>query len=266
MAYTDNEEKRPVGSYPATGIDVLIVGTGLAGLTAAIECVRKGHSVRVLERSADINTAGECPDGSCCYRTRGYADSADLRPGDMYFMGHSATKFFRHWPEMQEEYDKISMKGAWMETFKHSGERMIEPLKVSERLRSAGMDPDTPPGTFQMRPLVYRMYVRQVEKLGVEIMFNQRVVDYYEDANNGKGGVRTEKGEAFEADVVIAADGIGSKSQKLVGGEVRAMSSGRAMWRAAFPRRHLDRNPQVKEFFSLYGAGNDEPTIRTWLG
>ena len=52
-------ESKPVGSYPPTGIDVLIVGTGLAGLTAAMECVRKGHSVRILERSATISTAGK---------------------------------------------------------------------------------------------------------------------------------------------------------------------------------------------------------------
>lgn len=52
-------ESKPVGSYPPTGIDVLIVGTGLAGLVAALECTRKGHNVRVLERNGDINTAGE---------------------------------------------------------------------------------------------------------------------------------------------------------------------------------------------------------------
>lgn len=49
---------KPLGSYPDSGIDVLIVGTGLAGLTAALECTRKGHSVRVFERHATINTAG----------------------------------------------------------------------------------------------------------------------------------------------------------------------------------------------------------------
>ena len=59
----DDVEIRPVGSYPPTGIDVLVVGTGLAGLTACIECVRKGHKVRVLERDASINTAGNPPLG-----------------------------------------------------------------------------------------------------------------------------------------------------------------------------------------------------------
>jgi 2-polyprenyl-6-methoxyphenol hydroxylase-like FAD-dependent oxidoreductase len=52
------EGSKPLGSYPDSGIDVLIVGTGLAGLTAALECTRKGHNVRVLERHATINTAG----------------------------------------------------------------------------------------------------------------------------------------------------------------------------------------------------------------
>ncbi|KAK3088923.1 hypothetical protein LTR53_019929, partial [Teratosphaeriaceae sp. CCFEE 6253] len=49
-------ESEPVGTFPSTGIDVLIVGTGLAGLSAAIESIRKGHNVRVLERAATINT------------------------------------------------------------------------------------------------------------------------------------------------------------------------------------------------------------------
>lgn len=55
--YTAGDYK-PVGSYPPTGIDVLIVGTGFAGLTASIECIRKGHNVRLLERMSNIDTAG----------------------------------------------------------------------------------------------------------------------------------------------------------------------------------------------------------------
>ncbi|KAI0392937.1 hypothetical protein F5Y17DRAFT_477175 [Xylariaceae sp. FL0594] len=237
-------ESKPIGSFPPSGIDVLIVGTGLAGLTAAIECARKGQHVTMLERMDNINTAG-----------------------DMYFMGHSAIQFFRHWPAMRQEYEKISMSNAWIETFKHSGERTIPPMRVSDRLRQAGMDPDTPPGRFQMRPLVYKMFVRQVEELGIKIHFGQRVVDYEEDIDRQKAAAVTDKGERFEADVVIAADGVGSKSQKLVGGVVRARSSGRAMWRAAFPSEHLDKDPKVKEFFgTMLGDNHDEPVVRTFLG
>lgn len=128
-------------------------------------------------------------------------------PGDMYFMGLSATKFFKHWPEMSAEFDEISLHNAWIETFKHSGEQMIAPLLVSDRLRDAGLDPDTPPGTFQMRPLVYKMFVNQVQRLGVEVQFGKRVVDYFEDAETGRAGVVTDQGDRYDADIVIAADG-----------------------------------------------------------
>ncbi|KAB5584740.1 hypothetical protein GE09DRAFT_1165820 [Coniochaeta sp. 2T2.1] len=244
MPLITESESQPVGSYPNSGIEVLIVGTGLAGLTASIECIRKGHKVQVLERYDDINTAG-----------------------DMYFMGLSATRFFKHWPDMLKEYDEISLHNAWIETFKHDGEQMIPPLKVADRLRDAGLDPNTPPGTFQMRPLVYKMFVNQLNKLGIKPMFGKKVVEYWENKEIGRAGVVTDKGEKFEADIVIAADGVGSKSQKLVGGQVRAAKSGRAMWRAAFPVEHLDKNPEVKEFFKMHeGKTGKEPIIRTWLG
>lgn len=48
----------PIELSPS-GIDILIVGTGFAGLTAALECTRKGHHVRLLERNASHNMAGK---------------------------------------------------------------------------------------------------------------------------------------------------------------------------------------------------------------
>lgn len=179
-------------------------------------------------------------------------------------MGLSATRFLKHWPELLEEYKKISLHNAWIETFKHSGEVVISPKKVADRLRAQGLDPDTPPGEFQMRPLVYRMFVNAVERLGVSVEFNRKIVDYSEDETKSKAYCSTEDGKTYEADVIIAADGVGSKSQKLVGGQVRAQPSGRAMWRAAFPIEELDKNPKVKDFFKMM-PGN-EPIVRTWLG
>lgn len=41
-----------------SGIDLLVVGAGPGGLSAAIECHRKGHNVRVIERRPDFNTFG----------------------------------------------------------------------------------------------------------------------------------------------------------------------------------------------------------------
>jgi heterodisulfide reductase subunit A-like polyferredoxin len=48
-----------VQRYPLTGINVLVVGAGVGGLTAALECYRKGHNVRIIEREPTISTAGK---------------------------------------------------------------------------------------------------------------------------------------------------------------------------------------------------------------
>lgn len=45
--------------YPETGISVLIVGSGIGGLMTALECWRKGLSVKILERSAGPVYTGE---------------------------------------------------------------------------------------------------------------------------------------------------------------------------------------------------------------
>ncbi len=65
MASEDMANTEPSSPCPATvvrhlssGIFVLIVGAGIGGLMAALECWRKGHEVHVLERSSKASTAG----------------------------------------------------------------------------------------------------------------------------------------------------------------------------------------------------------------
>lgn len=45
--------------FTPTGISVLIVGGGVAGLLAALECWRKGHEVRIVERSPSRVQSGK---------------------------------------------------------------------------------------------------------------------------------------------------------------------------------------------------------------
>ena len=43
----------------STGIKVIIVGAGLAGLACAVECKRKGHDVLILEKFKELKQLGE---------------------------------------------------------------------------------------------------------------------------------------------------------------------------------------------------------------
>jgi 2-polyprenyl-6-methoxyphenol hydroxylase-like FAD-dependent oxidoreductase len=45
-------------AYPATGIKVIIVGAGFAGLSLAIECVRNGHEVQIFESAKQFSPLG----------------------------------------------------------------------------------------------------------------------------------------------------------------------------------------------------------------
>jgi len=47
-----------INFHPRTGISVLVVGAGVGGLMSALECRRKGHDVRIIERAPALSTAG----------------------------------------------------------------------------------------------------------------------------------------------------------------------------------------------------------------
>ena len=55
------------------------------------------------------------------------------------------------------------------------------------------------------------MLFGQLERIGIQVDYG-RVVDYYEDIECEKGGVALDTGIKLEADLVVAADGLGTKS------------------------------------------------------
>jgi len=57
-------------------VDVLIIGAGYAGLSAALELVKAGKSVRIIESDSDIG---------------GLAGTFEISPG------HRIEKFYHHW-------------------------------------------------------------------------------------------------------------------------------------------------------------------------
>lgn len=44
--------------YPSSGLDILVVGGGIAGLSFAIEACRKGHQVRIIDRRPHFEDYG----------------------------------------------------------------------------------------------------------------------------------------------------------------------------------------------------------------
>ncbi|KAL8951983.1 MAG: hypothetical protein Q9222_002075 [Ikaeria aurantiellina] len=227
---------------PENGIKVLVVGAGVGGLMTALECWRKGLSVRVLERSAGPVYTG---------------DNLTIQP--------SAMSIFRHWPELCKEIEE-EQYDCWMSYYRHSGEHVYGPNPPSFNDPENTIGRKGPHVAFmQGRVKFYKALLRQMERLGIDIKYGTHVVDYYEDASAGIGGVLFDDGGKDEANLVVAADGLKSHSGKIVSGiDIRPKESGMAIYRAAYPVEHIFSEPLVRERWN-YQKG-ERPVWEFWLG
>ncbi|KAI3318555.1 putative monooxygenase [Xylariaceae sp. AK1471] len=226
---------------PDTHINVLIVGAGLAGLMAALECWRKGHNVvGILERSQGPNYHG-----------------------DLIVIQPSAISAFRHWPDMARELreDQLSGKTYY---YKHDGELIYGPSDAAfndpEFLDKRKDWPHVE--AFQIRKRFYRMLLRQVARVGFKIEYEQRVERYFEDEASRLGGVVLASGAVRVAHVVIAADAFKSRSELLIAGEFKsAKPSGVSVYRAAFPSQTAFKDEKIWKRW-----GNGRESHEFWLG
>ncbi|KAE7996943.1 hypothetical protein FH972_001619 [Carpinus fangiana] len=240
----DGAQKSLPQRHPVTGISVIIAGSGIGGLMAAIECWRKGHTVlKIFERN-----------------------DAPIYTGDSIGIQPSAMSVFRHWPDMcreieEEQYDcTISYK-------KHTGDHVYGPGPPSfndPENRVGRLGPHV--GFLQNRVNFYRTFLRQVAKLGLRIEYGKPVKEYFEDANAKKGGVILENGEVHLADLVIAADGIKTRSGKLVAGkDTSPKESGMAIYRCAYPIDLAFADPNVRQRWQSTNT-DTPPSWEFWLG
>ncbi len=58
---------------------------------------------------------------------------------------------------------------------------------------------------MQGRVKFFNMLLRQIKRSGIQIQWNKKVREYYEDEEAGIGGVVLDNGDKMEADIVIAA-------------------------------------------------------------
>ena len=177
------------------------------------------------------------------------------------------------WPGMMETYLDIIYRPC-ITMFKHDGDLIGGPFSIKE-----GVD-DLP--TPISRPKLIGALYNYATALGIPVTFGCRVVEYYEILEANTAGVITDQSERFEADLVIAADGVGSLSWKAVSQQVNApKSSGFSVYRVAYPTKTAFENPLVAKTFALEEGGDDichlylghnthgivlvSPEITTWM-
>ncbi|KAL7629195.1 hypothetical protein AAE478_000715 [Parahypoxylon ruwenzoriense] len=204
--------------FPPTGLRVLIVGAGVGGMMAALECWRKGMEVEIVEKSEKISTLG-----------------------DVFTIGPSALTTFHNYPTMLKEYDEVAHDA---DAFFATRDYMpIVPPQDFEWNREGVAQSGAYPLRVKSvcdRPIFANMLFGQCKRLGIPINFGATVKAYQEDIAKKTATVVTQDGQQFTADIVIAADGIGTISHAVtLGHPVRALKTGFISYRTRYSTERL---------------------------
>ncbi len=104
---------------PPSGIKVIIVGAGFAGLSAAIECDRKGHSVTLFEKVDQIEEITHF--------------------GDIISFDPNGSRIFEQWPGVIDAMNRVIRHTTWLDYYKWNGgfqtrQSFVEEKKWGRRL------------------------------------------------------------------------------------------------------------------------------------
>ena len=212
---------------PSTGVRVIIVGAGFAGLVAAIECTRKGHSVIVLEKFTEFKVLG---------------DIISLQP--------NAGRILARWPGMTEQLYPIC----------HSGKALRFKTYKGEELFTQDLDNEHEFGKkfSGHRGEIHELIWNYAKELGIDIRLGQVISEYFE--TDSEAGVIS-NGVRHVGNVVLAGDGVRSTGRtSVLGFEDKPQKSGYAVYRAWLDSTEIRNNP-----LTSYMVENGD-TFNAWVG
>ncbi|KAH6643355.1 salicylate hydroxylase [Truncatella angustata] len=232
----------PDGSNPgAPGLNVIIVGLGFCGLTAAIECCLRKMNVTVVEMYPASRTQGDVIDffgnGGMIIESWDQGKIAD----QLLTMSINNNDTFKIFNAKNE----LLVEEPWLRHIHH------------RRRQFAGH-----------RGEIHELFTNYATRLGATLKLGEQVVDYVDEGVEGvdrQVGVVCKSGFKIMGDVVLCADGPKSLArQKVLGLADNKVNSGYAIFRAHYfltpemrKNIHLSRFCDPNHDFTGMWVGND---------
>lgn len=194
---------------------------GFGGLTAAIECIRQGHTPIIYESFPSLKVLG-----------------------DIITFGPNGGRIFYRWSNgsvaaaMRKVSIDLSSYGFNIHKW-DTGEIVINQ-------RNPPRD-ETAPNFNGHRGELHEIVFNYAKSIGVQINLGHKVEKYFEEPD--KAGIVLTDGTKVEGDIVIGSDGVRSKARTLVlGYEDKPKSSGYAVWRSWFSNKDMIADPETRQF------------------
>ncbi|PSN72188.1 putative monooxygenase [Corynespora cassiicola Philippines] len=215
-------------SGPCSDLKVLIVGAGFAGLTAAIECRKRGATVILFESN----------------KTR-------RQLGDIISFGSNSGRIFCSWPGVEEALDPICHHSSGVDFRAFDDDFLCRQVWDSEEVWGKRFNGH--------RGEIHEIVWNHAISIGVDIRLASKVSEYFE--TDSEAGVVV-NGEKITGDVVLAGDGVRSTARTIVlGFEDKPKSSGYAVYRAWMGTEKLKEDP-----LTAWLADPDVDHHVGWLG
>jgi salicylate hydroxylase len=190
--------------------DVIVVGGGIGGLSAAFALSRQGLRVRVLERAAQFGEVGA---------------GIQIAP--------NCTRILHEYG-LLDEAKQLSVLPQNMVMRDALDARELTRLDLQDLERRYGF-----PYMVIHRSDLHGIFLRACQRAGADLLTDQHVVGY---ENTGIGArVRLADGRAEEAALVIAADGLHSTARQQLVGDA-PVSSAYVAYRGAVPIEAVRHN------------------------
>ncbi|MGE5632720.1 MAG: flavocytochrome c [Caulobacteraceae bacterium] len=196
-----------------TSTDIAIIGSGGAGLTAAIEATKDGAKVIVVEKNSfmggntNFATGGMNAAGTKYQEAKGIKDSPELFYKDTMKGGHNKNN-----PELLKVFTEKSAESLyWLESLG---------ADLSTIGRSGGQSVDrlhTAPGGGPIGSYLMSIFEKNVKQLGIDVRLNTKAVEILSEGNKVTGiKVETSQGQKYTIHakaVIIASGGFGANKE-----------------------------------------------------